>query len=198
MPWPTSSALQSFLTESGLTVPTSLASDDRIEAAVAEFESLSGWKPFAAVSDTRHVRAGMRGTLLPLGAGLLSVENLVSGGRNLVEGQDFWLIRHLGNSNLPAEAIEFAVPDSLADSVVISGRWGRMEEPSSSAQLGVLQLAASMVLSSLAEQLAARPVSWQEGASKETYSRDLGKIGAAFRSAGERIARTFLRTAAGL
>lgn len=198
MPWPTASDLQTFLTESGLTVPEALASTDRVDAAIAEFESLSGWKPFAAITSTRHFRAGLRGTLLPLGGGLLSVESVASGGRTLTEGQDFWLIRHFGSEDFPAEAIEFACAESLADCVVITGLWGRMEDPSPAARLGVLQLAASMTLSSLAEQLAARPVSWQEGASKETYSRDLGKIGAAFRGAGERIARTFLRTAAGL
>jgi hypothetical protein len=136
--YPTAADLEAYLVTLGL-YPAGAAELDALDlegkaaAAVVEWETRTGYRPFLANgSDTTRVYDPPPGRFLELGTGLLSVSALytavttASPGAVQTEGTDFWLERATAAyDGAPFEVITFAgCPYGERRSIAITGLWG--------------------------------------------------------------------------
>lgn len=191
--WPTSSDVSAMLTTAGLVGSTDTFDyHTAIQAAIEEFEHLTGRRPFlrdAADVTRRYDPPGPRrsgftyatthaggGIYLPLDAGLLTVTAVYAGwdgssGSALTEGTDY--ILHPANAaamGLPYDAIEFLYPMfGGRRSIAVVGKWGY----SATVPYDVWEAVRGQAAANLAPQIAASisrgVISWKEADVAEEY-----------------------------
>lgn len=201
MSWPTAADLQARLAAAGVSMPdgsavsADLASAAMMSAAVRRFEETTGWVPFEAATQTRTYEPRSSGSLImAFDGGLLTIDTLTVGGTELVEGDDFWLQR--SRPDMPAWGVRFLVVPSAT--VTVSGEWGRMEVADELAREAVLNLAAQMVIRSIADGFATSPVEWREADVAESFSLSgLSALGSGFAAMVEPVVALFRRVTVG-
>jgi hypothetical protein len=135
---PTGADLEAYLVTLGLYTAGSaelgaLELEGKAAAAVVEWETRTGYRPFLANgSDTTRIYDPPYTRFLELAAGVLSVSALMTGvgvaspGTARAEGTDFWLERaQAAYEDAPFEVVTFACsPGGARRSITITGRWG--------------------------------------------------------------------------
>jgi len=194
--WPLLSDLTAYLGAlTSFTVPGSIPTQSRVDAAIAEWEGLTGWKPFLGATQTRKFDPPATGTVLRLDAGLVAVTTLSIAGTAQTADTDYWLI---GNT-APYQGIKFArTVYGLPKTISIAGTWGYGSSVPDDAWQSVLYLAAEQCAIALREEAGSVPIDWKEDDVSEKPVKDLLEaMGKGWREYAERSAKRYRRVAVG-
>lgn len=132
MAWPTETEIGALLVSAGLvaTAPSDALITPYLDAAIGEFERLTGWSPAliepSATSATFHRDDVRRGNVLSLRTGYQTITGVLNGATPLILGTDY--------RTLPASAISrgraitelaFAPHVAIYPDVTVTGKRGR-------------------------------------------------------------------------
>ena len=177
--YPTAAQVETFLSAAGVTLPSGWDTTSEIQAAIAEWEQLTGYSPFFATTQTRvfnppgfgpnnywAVRGGQN--VLKLDSPLISVSALSVSGVARTAGTDYYL-------GQPNEArhwfIRFArAVTGLQDCISITGSWGYgANVPDNAFQAIKKKAAAAVVDAAISQALSLGLSSMKEDDVSEDY-----------------------------
>lgn len=155
MSWPTSDDVLAAATAAGFTL-ASVDAAAQLDAAVAEWERLTGWQPFlGATADDEPVLATRAfdppewGTVLPLRTGLLSIESVTVGVSPESSGTELAATGYEGLPVLGSPFTEIRFRSAWGGgpgSVRIEGWWGYCSAVPADAYDAVLNRAAALAV----------------------------------------------------
>lgn len=156
---PVSSDVTNLLADAGVTAPSNATVAAALAAAIATWNSMTGYEPFLAASATRYFDppgGSPRGFASPKGGsnvlrfdcGLVSLTSLSVAGVSKTQGTDFWLKpANKAASGKPYEWAEFSAPlYGKPNDVVVVGSWGYSATVPDDAWNAVLELAAAIAV----------------------------------------------------
>jgi hypothetical protein len=131
--YPTAAQVETFLSTAGVTLPSGWDTTSELEAAIAEWEQLTGFSPFIATTQTRVFNPpgfgpsnywAMRGgqNVLKLDCPLISISAISVAGVAKTQGTDYYI----GQPNDPRHYfIRFVrAVTGFPESISIAGSWG--------------------------------------------------------------------------
>ncbi len=192
--WPDEAAVEAFISAAfpDLTL-TALITASTADAALEEWEGMTGHQPFMAEGsdsvrrfDPPGPHAGNYGRLgggkrvLSLQGSAVTVTSIVVGGTTYTANEDFWLKPY--NLGFFTHVVFNKPIRNEPRSIVVTADWGRVPngEIPNRAYQAVLRLNAKNVIFDYIERRKADPVEWAEADVRERYSFE------ALNTAGER------------
>lgn len=154
--WPVAAELTTYATGMGVTVPTGAVLADYVASAIAEWEDVTGWRPFlGATSSTTRAYTPPDGYLLDLRGGFTSITAIRVGvsasstGTLLVESTDYWLWpEDAVVGRRPYWGVKFAAAQfGQPNSITVAGKRGYYPSIDEDAYMAVLKRAMSIVIS---------------------------------------------------